>query len=196
MNRQAIIERVKIKLDELTPVSEGLDHPIDKYIDPCLDDAARRIIDTLPIELFRIDDYSSAPGFSEPCYTIPLTDDVARVVSVYLSDWIHPVSKIIDENSMEALWQKNPITRGGFAKPVVVLRQEGNSRFLDCYSGTASATHNVRCVLYKKPEEMHDNLIQPLVIQCALLVAMTLERDKAVNVLMSEMKGYYGSSEG
>lgn len=194
MNRQAIIERVKIKLDELTPVSEGLDHPIDKYIDPCLDDAARRVAETVNIARFRAEKHTATSKFEEPCVTIPLKagekDNIARIINVKLSDWDHPVSEITPEDSPLAWMQKDPVTRGGTKKPVVVLRHTEGERYLDCYSGTAMSTHEVKCVTYKKPEELHDDLIAPLVIQCALLVAQTLERDKAMSILREELKAY------
>src|SRR5690554_5634494 len=49
MDRQGIIERVKIVLDEYTPVDGSVLHPLDGYFNPLLDESAKELILKAPI---------------------------------------------------------------------------------------------------------------------------------------------------
>lgn len=190
MNRQSIIEKVKVKLDELTPLSEGLEHPIDRYIDPLLDDAARIVTERLPIQLFRMDGVTNAAKtFESPRVTLEIPDTVARIYNVKLSDWSNAVEPV-EEHSDTGREQSDKYLRGGVRKPVAVLRNDQTKRYLDCYSGTNTSTHTINAVLYKKPEQMHESMIIPLVLQCAKMVAEALGRGEALAVLDKELSLY------
>lgn len=194
MNRQALIERVKIKVDEYTPTDEGVFHPLDAYIDPLMDEAAKDILRQLPLPKIPVEQY---PG-SEFAQTegtknvIQLPESVVRVVSVKLTGWARAVTLFATEGSKEEAMQSNEHTRGTSNRPVVVMSRDKTTSYttrLDCY-GSATAVGKVMVVTEKKPEEMPGELIEPMITLTAAKVCMSVERDKSYQLLMAEYQKY------
>lgn len=198
MERQAIIERVKIKLDEFTPVDSGVDHPLDKYINPLLVEAATTLQKEAPLKLLKHDQYivgaddyyfDAATGLNK----VWLDETVLRVASIKLPNWSMVVTNFHAIDSLEAEHQKDKYTRAGTIHPVVIESQElhGSSAAmcLNCYTHpeiTDPATILVSCIKDKLPEELHQDLIIPLVFLCAYMVAKTTERNEVAAALYPE----------
>lgn len=196
MNRQALIERVKIKVDEYTPSDEGVYHPLDAYIDPILDESAKSILRELPIERIPIEQFPLT-AFSDFVYyqIIDLPESVMRIASVKMPLWERAVTTFYPEGSKEAAMQGNVVTRGTMHRPVVIQSRafvDGHVTRLACY-GCPSATPEATIVMVvneKKPEEIPNELIEPLVTHTAAKVCQAVERDKSYQLLMAEYQRY------
>lgn len=190
MNRQGIIERVKIVLDEFTPVNEGVIHPIDAYIDPVLDDSVRELFKEFPID--KLWQTSIGPGdLTGPSriiaegnrITVVLDESMVRVASVKLSDWTRMVHEreFKTTDAPEVAWQGSPWTQATPWRPLVVKHQQkianGAAPTIDCY-GTIAGTivEQLNVVQLCEPEDVKDDLLTPLVYLTASMVALHLER--------------------
>lgn len=183
MNRQAIIERVKIVLDEYTPVNQGVVHPIDTYIDPILYDSVRTLLKEFPIDKLWHEPFQGTAITGDNHLKVIIPDNVIRVASVKLSLW----PRLIHErefhatDSVVAAWQNNPVTKASTHRPLVIKHQRLNgtktSMMLECH-GTSSGINveELNVVKLRVPEELNDDLITPLVYLVASLVATHIER--------------------
>lgn len=196
MNRQALIERVKLKLDEYTPVDEGVSHPLDPYIDPSLEEAAKTLIQEFPIGKLKHESFatseSNVKNTSEMLvWDILLPSTVKRVVSVRFASWKRGVAEFHPEGSKMDALQGNFHTRGSDYKPVVITSQKDGGTRLRCYSASNHVAPEVKVVSAQKPEQLHDDLVEPLVFLAASYVAQSLERDKAFQLLRAEYQKYF-----
>jgi hypothetical protein len=228
MDRQTLINKVTIKIDEISQFGQGLlvsdeninVKPIDKTIDEMLDDATEEMLLQNPTHLLPVskltitlladayvaettydeDDIVSSGGInyislsddntgnapsSSPSYwsarpdiqpNISISDSIAsvRVANDYLKlayinfpCWQRVVTQTISESHPDYPKQKNEFTRGGFAKPVVVIRRDyTNRKYLDCYTVEDTTANKTGCeLLYVKkstPEMIPDNLVPAL----------------------------------
>ncbi|MFW5916311.1 MAG: hypothetical protein ACOCTM_02430 [Bacteroidota bacterium] len=147
MERTSIIERIKIKLDEFTPVDEGVSHPLDSYIQPTLSDAIPELIRNAPfqklppedVELYEknddgditgtIIDFEQPSGFdADPACIVTFPHDIVQVASIRFPEWSRPVFNFVDPLSPVAGMQYVRATRGGLSKPVVVLDRGGSEK--------------------------------------------------------------------
>ena len=187
MNRQGIIERVKIVLDEFTPVNEGVIHPIDAYIDPVLDDSVRVLFKEFPIDklwqtTIGLQDISTINAPNR--ITVVLDEDVIRVASVKLNNWTRMVHEreFKTTDAPEVAWQGSPWTQATPWRPLVVKHQQktatASAPTIDCYGLTAGSTvvEQVNVVKLCEPEEVKEDLLTPLVYLTASMVALHLER--------------------
>lgn len=183
MNRQGIIERVKIVLDEFTPVNEGVIHPIDAYIDPVLDDSVRALFKEFPIDrLWQTTiDTQGVPSVNR--ITIVLDEDVIRVASVKLNNWTRMIHEreFKTTDAPEVAWQGSPWTQATPWRPLVVKHQQktatASAPTIDCY-GTIVGTvvEQLNVVQLCEPEEVKEDLLTPLTYLTASMVALHLER--------------------
>lgn len=157
MDRSAIIERIKIKLDEYVPVDEGISHPLDSYINPLLDEAAIEILRTAPIIKLNQEDidiylkdkngivtgsileFNPVSGTDElGKYLIKLPSNVVRVTEIKFPKWGKPVVDFTTPDTQIAKMQNVYVTMGKLSKPVVILKRVGtnaNGYFeAHCYS--------------------------------------------------------------
>ena len=181
MERQALIELVKVKLDELSPFDDGSDHPIDKYLDPLLDRAAEQVLREAPLGLLRHDIIqltTSNSVLSDSVVTITIPDSVLRVVSVNLPGWVRPITVIHPEGSSEDAIQRLSITRSKPSRPTVVSGQNDGKRVLRCYTHSSPVTNGfLKAINYKKAEALNEELKEALVSLTAFLFCLTVSKD-------------------
>ncbi|WP_163321678.1 hypothetical protein [Draconibacterium mangrovi] len=132
--RMALVNLVKIKLDELIPQGEGVVYnlesepnvsdPLDLYINGLLDEAAKNVLQTAPkhicpvkqsLESAIVDDKDDKIGY------IKCPQDYLRLFALRLSEWKRQVSEPITIADAKYQEQGNKYTRGGTAKPVVAI---------------------------------------------------------------------------
>ena len=191
MNRQALIERVKIKLDEYTTVDEGVSHPLDVYIDPALDEAAKTLILDFPINKLKHESYTGSVTSVGTTQVILFPSSVKRVVSVRFQSWKRAVTEFFLEGSKQAAMQGNVHTQGNDYKPVAILTQRNGAYELVCHTATDAVSPEIKVVSAQKPEQLHEDLVEPLVFLAASYVAQSTERDKAFQLLRAEYQKYF-----
>lgn len=191
MNRQAIIERVKIVLDEFTPVNQGVVHPIDTYIDPILDDSVRTLLKEFPIDKLWHERHNVTAGqiiSEENLVSISIVDEIIRIASVKLPGWKREIqhTEFFPSSSIQTAYQTNPTRKATSGRPVVIFSQaisgEEVKRTLKCFGTqpiTGAYPHaeiELTCVKLKSPEQLNDDLITPLTYLVASLIATHIER--------------------
>lgn len=187
MNRSAIIDIVRQKLDEVTPFENTESDTVD-LIDLCLDEAAIEILQTVPLNTIRPYKLSVDEEYyylrEDNVVVLELPDDFLRLHSFQIDGWQKVVTKAYDEESSIANLQKNPYTRGGIVKPVCIIgykisESEGSTsdsigsyvtKHMYIYSAPESNKIGYLKHWYIKrllPEQLQSNLIDPLAWQCA-----------------------------
>jgi hypothetical protein len=147
MNRLELINRVKSKIDELSPdsailVSVGMEDnkPIDTMIDNTLDEAAREILLKAPIHRLNVSSHSA----SIIDRIIPLPADFVRLVSLKLKRWKRGVNTLELPDSDMARRQSNKWLQAGDHKPVAILsfRKHGSgANIIEPYPSYDSALY-------------------------------------------------------
>ena len=183
--RLSIINLVKIKLDELIPQGEGVIYnletepnvsdPLDLYINGLLDEAAKNVLQIAPLHM--ITPVSSSTVSGTP-YTdtktgyVVLPEDYLRLYSFKMTEWLKEVNVPIGIQSKLYQIQRNKYSRGGIAKPVVVLnnRKIGStvSKILEYFS--VLSAHTIDRFLYiaeTAAEDLNNDLLEALTWQCA-----------------------------
>lgn len=130
--RLTLIGKTLVKIDELMPQAEGIQfnlansdnsNVIQLYINSLLDESANHILQIAPIHILNPAFATPAPVFivgSEVGY-IWLPDDYMRLVSFKIAGWLQEVNAPITARDPKYVLQKYRATRGGPAKPVVVI---------------------------------------------------------------------------
>lgn len=148
MNRSALIDAVRIRIDE---VSSGLNaildvgveenNPTDTMIEGFLDESALEVLNTAPV--IRLPMLSAASSTIEyyasnsKIGTIVLPSNFLRMVCLQMSDWEQPLYDIQVAGSVVANRQKNKYLRGGAKKPVAVLEKRPTGYTLTYFSTNA-----------------------------------------------------------
>jgi hypothetical protein len=212
MDRSAIITRIKIKMDEFTPVNEDITHPLDSYIQPTVNQAALELLKNTPlaklapedVALYKKDSKGAVTGsilaFYDGIYRIDFPTDVIRVSHVRFPQWERSVYTFQNPVSPEAKMQDVRATRGGLSKPVVVL-DRGNYNGVGkivgyCYthpelkknegSEAFFSEPTIKVITKKLPEELDDMLIEPLVLLSASKVFSSIQSHDIAKVLYEQ----------
>lgn len=212
MDRNAIITRVKIKMDEYTPVNEDITHPLDSYIQPTVDQAALELLKNAPIEklapedveLYVKDDSGTVTGsiltYNDSVYRIDFPTTVLRLSSIKFPDWDKTVYTFYETASHKAQMQAVKATRGGLSKPVVVVDKwsYNNSGIIVAYcythpelkkkdgEATFAIEPEIKVINKKKPEEMDDMLVEPLVLLTASKIFDSIQNYEAGKALYEQ----------
>jgi len=124
MTRAGIITIVRQKMDEVTAFDESIIDNVD-LIDPSLNEATIKLLQMVPIHLVtpvRMDTTSLTvlpPDYKTGYIKLPA--DFLRIHTFKMQDWQRVVNQAIDQQNPKYNLQKNKYTRGGCAKPVVVI---------------------------------------------------------------------------
>lgn len=173
MNREAIKEIVRIKMDELAPEDQVASHPISKHIEQEMDEAALFILEGAPLHLldYTAIEYSGNAVFDSDgkVYYIKVPADFLRLAHFKFADWERPVHSFVAQESNEYSLQLNPYTQAGKSKPVVAqvfAKPPGESTFgkwLMCAKvETEDLTPQLNYIKSCKPEALPDKLVEGL----------------------------------
>lgn len=202
MTRQDIIERVKIVLDEFTPVHQGVVHPIDTYIDPILDDAVRRLLNEFPLSLLGVVSHPLpvAGGLvingNRAVFTLP--SSVLRVGTIQLSGWPRPVyePEIKEPTDISRLWQLAPGITATPSRPRVFIHRKKVGLVdvleIECFgiSSPSASLTRLDVVSMCAPEDLDESLITPFSYLIGSLVALFHERVDMANAIYSKYSAY------
>ena len=130
--RLTLIFSVKVKVDELMAQSEGIQfslsdtensNVIDLYINSLLDETAKHIHQTAPLHAIVPNDGGTISPVSNADNSgyLYLPSDYLRFVTFKMQGWSQDVTEPITVSDPKYKLQKYSVTRGGAAKPVVVL---------------------------------------------------------------------------
>lgn len=183
MDRDEIIVKVKLRLDELGPFEEGqvIDSGrTDAYLDEG-GDTLQKIVPPWIVTPDSFVDASASTGGSVAydSYTgyVPLPADFLKLVSFKMEDWSRSVTEAITEHHPLYKRQSYPELRGSYRKPVAVFRtKHGVGKVLDYYS-VREDQHTVDHGLYlasKSAEDLDEILIDPLTWMVASLILDTV----------------------
>jgi hypothetical protein len=173
MNRTALINQVKSKIDELSPsdsiiVSVGQDDnkPIDTIIGDLLDESAKEVLLKAPVHRLTVTSSSNAGTAATgdaKTGTIDIPNDYLRLVELKMTDWLRPVTELVPQGTPLANMQYNKYLRGGLNKPVAVLSHRSDKMVIEYF--TIDTKHTVERFLYIK-KDVAENV--PEILQDAL----------------------------
>lgn len=199
MDRTAIVDKVKVIMDELTPfdtglvVSSGVDYEntVEKYIDELLNQSATQLLKEYPMH--RLQKTNIAQGditiAADGKTTITLPANYLRLAYAVLSGWQRAVTETMTENHPQYPLQANPYTRGKMAKPVVI--ENIHESTLETYAKpTDGDKGTVRVIIDRLPEELSDHLIDPLTWLCASKVFQVYEMDGPMKAAIQNYQNY------
>lgn len=167
MNRNGIINGVKVKMDEMTP--DGVSVPFEESIGPILDDCAKDILRVAPLHLLpHTNLVLSSMSYDNTNYRayIPIPADFIRIGRILFPRWEKAVTVAVKIDSPEYVLQNNKYTRGGWSRPIVALVNKGTN-LLECakVDGSVSGEKTPTEATYIKtllPEELPGALIDSL----------------------------------
>jgi hypothetical protein len=146
MDRDQIIQQVKMRMDELSPFNDGLivyaaspaeelahTKPIQYYIDATLDESNREMLLVAPLNHIPLVDFDFGTLHADISvvnnigrFTLP--DDFLRLGWLKFNVWERPVFDTISNNDPNYKLQLNEFTRGGYGKPIVSVTKYPPSR--------------------------------------------------------------------
>lgn len=196
MTRDEIINSVKLRIDELTPI-DGLvvdvgleeDKPIDAFISGLLDECAIDVL--MHVDISRIDVKSlnaDSIGHDDGSGHVALPDDFIRLAKFKMTEWQRPVYEFA--TGALAHRQHNIYTRGGISKPVCVMGHRGGKRVLEYYSVKKNHTiEDFQYVPRMKAEDLNNDVLNVLIWICAskvlTIVGKINEANAAHKIAMS-----------
>lgn len=197
----SLINLTKLKLDEVIPEGEGLQFavegdanisdPLNLLIKGILPEAGKRVLINCPANY--LDPVkSTATAVQEADVKtgyIVLPDNFLRFISLKMTEWLRPVTRLTPIESEEYLMQKNQYVRGGIAKPKAAIMHRAittgtppdeittQKRVLEYYS--VNSSHAIDWLYYIQetaPEDIQINLRDALTWMAAGMVLQITER--------------------
>jgi hypothetical protein len=183
MERAALINIVKVKLDEFSPGDIGL--PFDDYIGPMLDESAREVLERAPLHLLSPAAIpTSGTTFLNDKAYIPVPSDYVRLYEIKYPQWKKSIRKAISSEDPQYKIQENEYIRAGLARPAVAIVRttlDGGAtigRYFECGKVEENITSPPTPIaLYIKttlPEELEDILADTLTWLCTAKVLSIL----------------------
>ena len=211
--RQAIIDYVKAKLDELLPQKEGLTFQLstapnltnwlDLIIDRHLEESVKGVTMTAPpgkVWPSRLN-VTTGVSYTDRPYSgyIALPDNFLRLASLRMLEWKREVNSPITPEDHRYAHQQHAGIRGGAFKPVAVLMwktlEYQNRRVLEYYS--VKSSHAVDYLYYHHPMKAEDfvaknpGLYDSLAWMCAAKVMQITHQDKHAEMANKQVELSY-----
>ena len=180
MTRDDLIDKIKVKMDEITPFDDGVTFagtdikPIVSYIEDYLQSSCDDLLMICPLYLCGKTEFDGDITDGETLNNriigeLEVPDDFLRVHTVKMSGWERPVHISIGVEDADYQFQLNPYTMGGSAKPVIVKTPELLYLYSYLDGDTCSEkTYVARVDMTDSTIDINDSLINPL---CALVAA-------------------------
>lgn len=193
MTRSYIIQRVLIKLDEISEQEESFDS-LRSLADNLLDESANDLLMLLPFHWLPLTGMQIVQEDQEEVGQygyIKLPADFLRLGKLKLNEWGKPVFYAYPEGHPVAEKQSYTNLRGGTAKPVAVISKSNAGKRLYYYS--VINNHDVEELDYVKVhegDEMPDNLIDPLTWMCAAKVLQAMGEPKGQEAATTQVNNW------
>ena len=200
-----IIDRVKCRMEELTPQWEGNfeqteGESIERYINEIIDEQLRILYMTAPTAILPVEEVASQhkpTKRTDGTGRIVLNDNVLRPISLQLDGWERPVTRFIDENHPLYELQFNRYTRGGVVNPVASLISDGLGRMVIDYFSlpTSRQVHTLSsllCILHPAAQadsyNLNPLLIDALCYRCAATVYDIMGNNAMAQTMQSHVE--------
>lgn len=131
MDRIALVNQVKSKIDELSPddailVEVGIEdnNPIDTIIESLLDESAKEVLLKAPIHRLSITSSpvtATADTTNDYTGTVEVPSNFLRLVEFRMKEWKRSVVEFCSQDSDIAMRQSNKWLRAKASKPVAIL---------------------------------------------------------------------------
>lgn len=186
MDRQGLINKVKIKMDEFAPDGVGL--PFDEYIGPVLDESAREVLERSPLHLLSPTALPlTGVVYDDDRAYIPVPADYVRLYEIRYPLWKRSVRKAVSAEDPQYKVQENEYIRGGYGRPcVAIVHTTVNggdvTKYFECSKviESASITPIALYVKTDKPENLNDIFSDALTWLCSSkLLGIMGDQDKA-----------------
>lgn len=163
MTRQELINMVKTKVDEIspldaeiTPVSLMNDKSVDSFADGLLDECAKEVLMRAPsLKVKGTQEQVEAHGNKDGSGYVVLPEGFLRLLEFRMAEWERSVTEAAEPGSVVAQMQGNRYLRGGISKPVCVYGKRGGEAVLEYY--TVKKRHDVGRFVYVK-EALAENV--------------------------------------
>lgn len=171
MTRQELINMVKTKVDELSPLDAEItpvtffnDKPVDSFADSLLDECAQEVMMCAPsLKIRGTQERVAAHGNTDGSGYVVLPEGFLRLLEFRMAEWERSVTEAAEAGSEVARVQGNRYLRGGVCKPVCVYGKCDGRDILEYYS--VRKRHDVDRFVYVKeclaenvPVELQDVL--------------------------------------
>lgn len=149
MTRDALIQQIVLRMDEITP-DNGLQIPVDGSDGNPLYELIDGLIESGTLELFSVAPYwrlprtevnsktivsiDSSDSSSRKVIRLTIGGDFLRFAEVKCGDFQRPITEVFLEQSPEGRRQHNRYLMGREAKPAAVMVTGGATTVIDCYS--------------------------------------------------------------
>lgn len=150
-------------------------------------------------------------GDTQNVYLVPCPVDLLRVINIKLSTWAVPVSELIPEQHPKYRQQKTiKWTRGTELKPKAALvafsdylEVEKHPSFknigfaIECFSSVSIPTLSYLHYVPKiKPEDMPDDLVDPMVWECAGRTLVIMNQPERAAIAMQQVQRFFTNKYG
>lgn len=138
MKREQIIAQALRCIDEIYPEDNAANSPNFPLAD-FIDEAGRRVLLAAPLHtISSVESLAECPLRPNPDGSgeIDLPADFLRLARLRMDGWQRPVLVALPEDHPAATYQYHPVTRGGMAKPVVLLTHGGTKLRYSSITGT------------------------------------------------------------
>ena len=203
--RSEIIDKVKERLDEISPFAEEEVDAV-SLVDKLLDESANTIRLAAPVTLLAhvgIDVYAAVSNSDGSGYVV-LAPDFLRLHTWKMALWKIPVSTAISIDNPKYKLQQHTVTRGGTVKPVVVIRAKlpdtgitkwgFNEKMLEYFSVPDPPTPHVieaaRYIRTGPAQQIEEILVDILAWQCAGDVYVVQEMPEQAQVAYAKVKEF------
>ena len=203
-SKELLIELVKINMEEgfANVINEGVDSGggvgLESYIESKLPEAIMQVFLSAPDTLLPHVDASSlliAKKHQDGSGEILLPKDMLRFSLLKMKGWDRTVTVLYEQNSAMAILQKNPYTRAGRAKPIVIIEKSHNGdKILRYYSLPPEVReHEIEDALYVKipdlsaPIEIHELLLSSITYLTASIVFNILGDTERAAIMRSQV---------
>jgi len=179
MTRQDIIDKVLVRMKEVTPFDEGIVilspevETILNYIEGYLQASCDELLMICPLSLtipvsfptsgipLTLTGFTSVTDNGKKIGTLTIPSDFLRLHTFKISSWERPVHRPISIDNPQYEFQFNPFTRGGNAKPVIVKNKD-----LKIFTFDIDATPEIYTYVPKinlDDIKLNEKLVDPLV---------------------------------
>lgn len=213
MNREELINAVKVKLEEFSPFEQiedsGLEvinqtefeenavRPIRAYIDRQLDEAARDILNIIPVTLIHANgnnvkaiDTTEIEVIDKVGYiSLDNHSDFIKIYTVRLPNWYRSIHESITPATDPILYEQqgNPFLRGKVVNPVVAIAN-GKIELYSVTTETIEATKTIiNYVCSTAAEDVQEDLQQLVVMNCAIKLSEIYGRTESAKALSEEL---------
>ena len=203
MTKEYIIERVKARLEEISPFDEpgnfiasgdgSLVKPVTSYIEDLLEVSNKDMLLSLPLHLLRNDVKLLLPKHETDkngVVSFDVPEDFLRFCSIKMKCWDREVDSICRPGSALYQLQKNKYTRGGIYKPVAAIVTKNGKNVFECYTVEYDGNEPVEYFYYlpeRLLEQVQSDIQEYVVLRCTALVCSVFGLEKYVEQFTNEL---------